>query len=157
MGTTFGISHVAVGVSDMDRSLAFYRDLLGLRVTLDSTERIESRSGKGNRRRAVYLRAGDGPHDFFIVLDQQLDREPFGTPPRLFQLGTHHFSFWIDDLEDKVVAAQRGGYEVVVIPTRSNPAAYGEPDDAVPVLTTILKDPDGNLIQLDQRLTAVTS
>lgn len=161
MGTTFGISHVAVGVSDMDRSLAFYRDLLGLRVTLDTTERIESRSGKGNRRRAVYLRAGGegggSPHDFFIVLDQQLDREPFGTPPRLFQLGTHHFSFWIDDVEDRAVAAQKAGYEVMVVPTRSTPAAYGEADDAVPVMTTILKDPDGNLVQLDQRLAAVTS
>ena len=149
---TFGISHVAIGVSDMDRALAFYRDLLGLRVTLDTTERIESRSGKGNRRRAVYLREAEGPHEFFIVLDQQLDREPFGTPARLFQLGTHHFSFWIDDLEDKVVAAERAGFEVVVIPTRSTPAAYGEPDDAARVLTTILRDPDGNLVQLDQRL-----
>ena len=28
-----GISHVAVGVSDMDRALVFYRDIIGLRVT----------------------------------------------------------------------------------------------------------------------------
>jgi catechol 2,3-dioxygenase-like lactoylglutathione lyase family enzyme len=151
---TLGISHVAVGVSDMDRALAFYRDLIGLRVTLDTTERIESRSGKGNRRRAVYLRANEGPHEFFIVLDQQLDREPFGTPPRLFQLGTHHFSFWVDDLEDKVLAAGQAGFEVFVIPTRSTPAAYGEAGDAQRVMTTILRDGDGNLVQLDQRLPA---
>jgi catechol 2,3-dioxygenase-like lactoylglutathione lyase family enzyme len=96
-----GLSHVAVGVSDMERALVFYRDLIGLRVTLDT---VEGGFGGGlvgvNRRRAVYLRAADGPDAFFIVLDQQLDREPFGSPPRILQLGTHHFSFWVDNLEE---------------------------------------------------------
>ena len=30
-----GTSHIAIGVSNMERSLGFYRDLLGLKVTLD--------------------------------------------------------------------------------------------------------------------------
>ena len=30
-----GVSHTSFSVTDMDRSLAFYRDLLGMRVTLD--------------------------------------------------------------------------------------------------------------------------
>src|SRR5262249_26453891 len=62
-----GVSHVAVGVSDMDRALVFYRDIVGLRVTLDT---VEGGTGDGllgaNRRRAVYLRAADGPDAFFI-------------------------------------------------------------------------------------------
>src|SRR3954464_782927 len=86
-----GVSHVAVGVSDMDRALVFYRDIIGLRVTLDT---VEGGTGDGllgaNRRRAVYLRAADGPDAFFIVLDQPLDRAPFGSPPKILQLGTHH-------------------------------------------------------------------
>ncbi len=32
------ISHVAVGVSDMEQLLPFYRDLLGLKVSLDTAE-----------------------------------------------------------------------------------------------------------------------
>ena len=40
-----GISHVALGVSDMDRSLPFYRDLLGLEVMLDAVETV----GRGKR------------------------------------------------------------------------------------------------------------
>lgn len=145
---------MAVGVSDMDRALEFYRDLLGLRVTLDTEEQIEGRGGQIHRRRAVYLRANDGPHEFFIVLDQQLDRDPFGNPPRLFQLGTHHFSFWVDDLEDKVRRAEAAGFTAVMAPMASTPAAYGESDDAQRVLTTILRDGDGNPVQLDQRLPA---
>src|SRR5208282_1443773 len=46
-----GISHVAIGVSDMVRSLPFYRDLLGLEVMLDTEEKI----GSGSRH-AVYMR-----------------------------------------------------------------------------------------------------
>jgi len=34
------VSHIAIGVRDMDRSLGFYRDLLGLKVCLDTMENI---------------------------------------------------------------------------------------------------------------------
>jgi len=33
-----GISHIAVCVRDMDKSLTFYRDLLGMKVTKDEIE-----------------------------------------------------------------------------------------------------------------------
>src|SRR5262245_36141454 len=113
-----GASHVAVGVSDMERALVFYRDLVGLRVTLDT---IEGGEGDGmigaNRRRAVYLRNEDGPHAFFVVLDQQLDREPFGSPPRILQLGTHHFSFWMDDVQDTFDRMVAEGFRPILRPT----------------------------------------
>ena len=35
-----GVSHVAIGVSDMDRALKFYRDVLGLKVALDAQETL---------------------------------------------------------------------------------------------------------------------
>jgi catechol 2,3-dioxygenase-like lactoylglutathione lyase family enzyme len=48
-----GISHVAVGVRDMDRSVAFYRDVLGLRVGFDDIEVMgdgdAARSGRQRR------------------------------------------------------------------------------------------------------------
>ncbi len=148
-----GVSHVAVGVSDMDRALVFYRDLIGLRVTLDTVEGGAGDDMVGvNRRRAVYLRAADGPHQSFIVLDQQLDREPFGTPPRILQLGTHHFSFWVDDLQamfDRIVAE---GFRAIIRPTEADALAYGESAGSGRVLTAIVKDQDGNPVQLDQRL-----
>ena len=34
-----GISHIAIGVRDMEKSLPFYRDVLGLRVVEDEVER----------------------------------------------------------------------------------------------------------------------
>jgi catechol 2,3-dioxygenase-like lactoylglutathione lyase family enzyme len=147
-----GISHVAVGVSDMERALVFYRDIIGLRVTLDTIERAFGKNPDAYRRRAVYLRAEDGPHEFFIVLDQQLDQAPFGSPPRILQLGTHHFSFWVDDLEEKFERLVAENFRVVVSPSPADAVAYGEAEGSGRVLTAIVKDQDGNPVQLDQRL-----
>jgi catechol 2,3-dioxygenase-like lactoylglutathione lyase family enzyme len=147
-----GISHVAVGVSDMERALVFYRDIIGLRVTLDTIEQAFGKNPDAYRRRAVYLRNADGPHEFFIVLDQQLDQQPFGSPPRILQLGTHHFSFWVDDLEAKFQRLVAENFRVVVSPTPADAEAYGEPKGSGRVLTAIVKDQDGNPVQLDQRL-----
>jgi len=148
-----GVSHVAVGVSDMERALVFYRDIIGLRVTLDA---VEGGDGGGlvgaNRRRAVYLRTDDGPHAFFIVLDQQLDREPFGTPPRILQLGTHHFSLWVDNLQEIFERMVAEGFRPIVRPTETDSLAYGETSGSGRVLTALVKDQDGNPVQLDQRL-----
>lgn len=150
-----GVSHVAVGVADMDRALEFYRDLIGLEVNLDTIEGAFGGDPAAYRRRAVYLRAaggGDDLHQFFIVLDQQLDRPPFGSPPRILQLGTHHFSFWVDDLEDRFDRIVAAGFRVIIGPTPADAAAYGEPAGSGRVLTAIVKDADGNPVQLDQRL-----
>ena len=35
-------SHIAIGVSNMERSLKFYRDLLGLKVTLDDSKETQA-------------------------------------------------------------------------------------------------------------------
>jgi catechol 2,3-dioxygenase-like lactoylglutathione lyase family enzyme len=148
-----GASHVAVGVSDMERALVFYRDVIGLRVTLDTVEGgAGDRLVGADRRRAVYLRAADGPDAFFIVLDQQLDREAFGSPPRIGQLGTHHFSFWVDDLQETFDAMVANGFRPIIRPTEADALAYGEPAGSGRVLTAIIKDQDGNPVQLDQRL-----
>lgn len=152
-----GISHVAVGVSDMDRALVFYRDIIGLRVTLDTVEGAFGGDPSAYRRRAVYLRSDDGPTASFVVLDQQLDREPFGTPPRILQLGTHHFSFWVDDLERTFERLVGEGFRVVIGPTEADAVAYGEAAGSGRVLTAVVKDPDGNPVQLDQRLPPVMS
>ena len=147
-----GASHVAVGVSDMEQALVFYRDLIGLRVTLDTVEGGVDGLVGANRRRAVYLRAADGPDASFIVLDQQLDREPFGTPPRILQLGTHHFSFWVDDVQETFERIVANGFRPIIRPTEADALAYGEPAGSGRVLTAIIKDQDGNPVQLDQRL-----
>ena len=138
-----GISHVAIGVSDMARSLAFYRDLLGLEVMLDTEEKV----GSGSRH-AVYLRWGkDGG---FLVLSQTLGREPSGKPLRLHQVGLHHFAFGVEDLEKRVEKLKSEGVKILVPPYAADTVAYGEKGGGK-VLTCLFEDPDGTILQFDQR------
>lgn len=151
---TRGISHVAVGVSDMDASLEFYRDLLGLDVSLDTIEGAFTGDANAYRRRAVYLRANSDPGDSFVVLDQLLDEPPRGRPPRILDLGTHHFSFWVDDVRAVFEQAVACGHRAILRPTEADAEAYGEAPGSARFLTAILKDPDGNPVQLDERTPA---
>src|SRR5271170_2579995 len=101
-----GISHVAIGVSVMERSLRFYRDLLGLTVNLDKEEPVRGSERlfadpAQNHRRAVYLKWADGPDAGFVVLSQK-PGEPSGRPIKIDQLGIHHFAFWVSDLRERV-------------------------------------------------------
>jgi catechol 2,3-dioxygenase-like lactoylglutathione lyase family enzyme len=145
------ISHVAVGVRDMECSLRFYRDAIGLRVKLDTIEELPGFGGaEARKRRAVYLGWSEGPHESFVVLDQPLDVEPVGEPARLFQTGLHHFAFWVDDIDAIVARVRAAGSEVLFEPAAGDTLAWGEPPGGV-IRSTFLRDPDGNYVQLDQR------
>lgn len=138
-----GISHLAIGVSDMDRSLPFYRDLLGLEVMLDAEEKV----GQGSRR-AVYMKWGnDGG---FLVLSQTLGREPSGKPLKLHQVGMHHFAFLVDDLRARLDKLAAAGVKIIIPPYEADSAAYGE-RKGNKVLTCLFEDPDGTILQFDQR------
>ena len=147
-------SHIAIGVSNMERALRFYRDLLGLRVTLDDPQEnpggILSRVSDTQRtRHGVYLRWEDGPDATFIVLSE--NRPTSGEPLKLNQVGLHHFAFWVDDLQETYEKVKAAGVPVVLPPTVFDTVAYGEPAGGK-VMTTLFKDPDGTVIQLDQRV-----
>jgi catechol 2,3-dioxygenase-like lactoylglutathione lyase family enzyme len=152
--TIQAVSHIAVGVRDMDVALGFYRDVLGLRVTADKVEEFPQGPGQEPaKRRAVYLRWLDGPHASFIVLDQQITHDITGEPAELFQMGCHHFAFWVDDL-DAMMARVRDAGVTVIMGGGDGPGAdttmYGEPPGGF-VRSVFLRDPEGNYVQLDQR------
>jgi catechol 2,3-dioxygenase-like lactoylglutathione lyase family enzyme len=150
-----GISHVAIGISDMERSLRFYRDLLGLTVTLDKEEPVRGSERlfadpAQNRRRAVYLKWAEGTEAGFVVLSQK-PGEPSGRPIKIDQLGIHHFSFWVNDLRERVERLKSAGVKILVGPYESDSIAYGEAAGKK-VLTCLFEDPDGIILQFDQRL-----
>jgi len=147
-----GISHVAIGVTDMERSLTFYRDVVGLRVRADQTKALPSEGARlARRRRAVYLCFSEGPDESFIVLDRQLTVAPYGESARLFQVGVHHFAFWVDDLDAAVERARAAGFEIAFEPMNADSQTLGEPAGGE-IRSSLISDPDGNFVQLDQRL-----
>src|SRR5260370_4629850 len=125
------VSHIAIGVSDMDRALHFYRDLLGLRVTLDTMERIGGMTTlfanpQKGQRRAVYMRFEDGPHASFIVLSQN-PGEAIGHPLKVDQVGLHHFSFWVDDLRERLEKLKAAAGKTLPPPTEIETGTYCRP------------------------------
>jgi lactoylglutathione lyase len=150
-----GISHVAIGVREMERSLRFYRDLLGLEVRSDEMQPIAGMptlyaKPETGKRRAVNLRYGKGSDRGFLVLSER----PGGTPGeaiKLDEVGISHFSWWVDDLRalhDKLKAA---GVKILVPPSEVDPAGFGE-TSTHKYLTCLFEDPDGVILQLDQRV-----
>jgi catechol 2,3-dioxygenase-like lactoylglutathione lyase family enzyme len=146
------ISHIAIGVRDMDASLPFWTDVVGLHVSLDATEEF-TMAGKLTRRRGVYLREKEGPNEPFIVLDEGLTTPYEGEPTPLFQIGVHHFGFWVDNLDAIADRARAAGVTIVTEPSQAgvDTPAYGEPSGGR-VRSMFVRDPDGNTVQFDQRV-----
>jgi catechol 2,3-dioxygenase-like lactoylglutathione lyase family enzyme len=105
------------------------------------------------RRRGVYLREREGPDEPFVVLDQQLSRPPDGSPKPLFQVGIHHFGFWVDDIDSIHDRAKAAGVTVLTEPSErgADSTTYGEPPGRL-VRAMFVNDPDGNVVQFDQRV-----
>jgi catechol 2,3-dioxygenase-like lactoylglutathione lyase family enzyme len=141
------VSHVAIGVHDMESSLLFYRDLLGMTVAGDKVEA----SHLSGRRRAVFLQWGD-PAGSFIVLDESLDKERVGTPPDLFEIGVHHFGFWGTNVEGLIEKIKGSPYEIVYESEIGNGTQMFGEDPNSEIKSLIVKDPDGNCVQIDERL-----
>jgi catechol 2,3-dioxygenase-like lactoylglutathione lyase family enzyme len=145
------VSHIAVGVRDMERALRFYRDVIGLRVTSDRLQKFTSfTTGLPVSRRGVFLRWRDGPDESFVVLDQLLPEPAPGKARELFDPGTHHFSFWVDSVDEVVERARAGGFPVIY-PHVADSEDYGEPRGGR-VKSVFLQDADGNFVQVDQRV-----
>ncbi len=145
------VSHIAIGVRDMERSLPFWTDVVGLHVSLDAIEEFTV-EGEVIRRRGVYLREREGPDASFVVLDEQLTKPKEGEPKPLWQIGVHHFGFWVDNLDEIAERARAAGVSIIAGPSEqgADTATYGEPPGGF-VRGMFVRDPDGNVVQFDQR------
>ena len=145
-----GIDHTAIVVSDTDKSLEFYRDLLGMRVAGESenygVEQEHLNQVFGARLRITGLRSEKGPG---IELLEYL------TPPGGRDLPEcakpNDVVFWRTDLEvdslDEFASLLKG--------SRTKLISAGVIDLSGPgvgsVRGFIVRDPDGHALQLEQR------
>jgi len=145
-----GFFHGGIAVSDMDRSLAFYRDALGLEVhfdvVLDAVDYVREVLGVEMRdARLVYLRV-PGSDGVFVELVEYHGTDGRPIIPRAWDPGTGHLCFHVADataLHARVVAmgfrARSPAVATIPVgPNKGGRAAY-------------LLDPDGYHIELFQR------
>jgi catechol 2,3-dioxygenase-like lactoylglutathione lyase family enzyme len=146
----------ALTVSDLDRALRFYRDLLGFTVAAELPAEAERErwdpyheqvSGvAGAQIRVVYLAAPDGKTHLELIEYVRPKKEPaqrrsFATP------GTSIVALAVRDSAAAVARLREAGVEVV-----ADPVHYRS-DDGVESYTTYLYDPDGNALCLFEVLT----
>lgn len=143
-----GVSHIAVCVRDLDRSLAFYRDILGMRVDFDEVQ--DTTTGglpsvyKNARktRRTVHVRYGPGQTAPSLVLTSHPGEDSDGTPIKLDQVGISHLSFTVSDVKALAEELVSKGVEMAA-PLE----AFTAPDGRVSSIFVF--DPDGILLQFD--------
>lgn len=102
------IHHVGVTVAQLERSLAFYRDLLGFRVIgVSDGEDVGSIIGvRGARARMADLEAGNG-QVLEVTEYEPPSRGKPGTGPNA--AGSCHLSFQVADLRSALARLARAG------------------------------------------------
>lgn len=139
---------MGIVVSDMERSLKFYRNLLGLKVVKDFSEKgdyIDSILGlSGVNLRMVKLVTDDGS---MIELLQYLSHP--NQPPiksEICDLGCSHVAFAVDNLYEEYKRLSENGIKF-------NCSPYISPDGYAKV--TFCHDPDGISIELVEVLSSI--
>ena len=146
------IMHVGVTVSDLDRSIAFYRDVVGLtyvgQLTMEggTTERLFGR--KGSIARVGYLNGGQDVHCPPLELIQFTSHEAEKQDADLFRTSISEICFASDDLWKEYDRMKALGVEFL-----SEPQEFDFTKDGFgKSLAIYFKDPDGIIMEMMQAL-----
>ncbi len=143
-----GVSHIAICVRDLDESLKFYRDILGMRVTLDQVQ--DTTTGglphvykhARRTRRTVHVHYGEGDTKPSLVLTNHPGDQADGEPIKLDQVGISHISFTVTDVKTLAEELTSKGVQLAG-PMDSFANSQGG------VSSIFVYDPDGILVQFD--------
>lgn len=142
--TATRLHHVAVEVSDLDRSLEFYRKYLGMRLT----ERHEASEIPQIPVALVFVRLHSNHHDMVLVHDPH---KTYTKPnPKEGPAGIHHYAFEFPDRESWLQQLERAkamGVEVVrgpVVHSAYHPRGEGSWGESE---SFYVLDPDGHRVE----------
>ena len=141
------LDHVAVTVSDMERSLRFYRDQLGMLMA--SSHVLEGPSisrmvGKAQvRMRVVRLVC---PETSGVQIDLQQYLEPRGkqSDSHLGDIANSHLCIEVRDIDKAYARLQAAGVEFISAPVEFDLEAEGK------IGCAFLLDPDGYVLELTE-------
>ena len=134
------MNHTGFVVRDLGKAEAFYRDVLGLKVTARRVRQgapISQIVGyEGAHLSIVIMSLGDG-HDLELIQYVNPPAEERPTEERGV-LGATHLAFIVDDIQGTFQALVSGGAKKLNPPTEVEPGKTA----------CYLQDPDGNWIEL---------
>jgi catechol 2,3-dioxygenase-like lactoylglutathione lyase family enzyme len=148
--TVTRIDHVGITVSDVDRALGFYRDLLGLRVIAASTvaeAEVAELLGLDSpvQLRIADLDSGDGR---IIELLEYVQPRGRRIAFESSDVATAHIAFTVDDLAAVRERLLDAGATIV----SRRPITISEPGGSFDgAICLYVRDPDGVILELVQR------
>jgi glyoxylase I family protein len=138
------LSHIGICVSELERSVRFYRDILGFeelsRLQVKGPEAARLLNIDGGELQAVYLQR-DGTR-IELLYYPVAGHERAATPRPMNRLGFTHLSLRVADL-DSIAAAMVQGGGINLTETRVDNAAWRSK-------AVFVTDPDGLRIELIQ-------
>jgi len=145
-----GTHHTGFVVSDMDKAIRFYRDVLGMDEARDPVVReatgpaISRIVGYADAKlRAAKLRTENDEHLLELV---EYVNPPAGgpvSPTRRNDVGASHFGLVVDDIAGLHAKLVENGVRIAEVPSS------GSSDDDLPEQKAYyVEDPDGNWVEL---------
>lgn len=128
--------HLVVGVTDMDRSLAFYRDVLGMEVVFETLISGEPFDAVLHATRKQEGRVVGGLLGGLMIELISLGVAPPDHKPRRAITGIHNLSLSVPDLDDAHRRITAAGY-----------TPDQEPFEIGGVRMFFVKDPDGTPVE----------
>ncbi len=146
------VHHVAINVSDLERSVAFYRDALGFRKVLDmhadkpSNARLLRLPAKGFNLHSIMMVQGSSTVGQIELIQVKPLRDELTPSKRPDDLG-----FWLVSFEVKGEPLK----DVVERLRAMNVNFFSDIEEMdlegyAPIKAVIFEDPDGNLLELVQ-------
>ena len=144
------VDHINIVVSDMDRSVRFYRDLLGLEVTREAHlegDWIESIVGlKDVHADVVYLEPEGGGMRIELLRYHSPQGQALPANAQPNTVGLRHIAFRVTDIQAVCERLQKAGVELIGSPVKV-PGKVVKHDAGDKVLC-YFRDPDGVLLEL---------
>ena len=148
-----GVSHIAVCVADLEKSLEFYRDILGLTVKMHTTQEMARRPGaesaemydrprKSRTVANIWFDDPDSPQPFLVLTSHPGDQVE-GEPIKLDHKGISHISFEVEDVQAYAQELIANG-----VPLAGTLDDFT--DSSGKIRTFFVYDPDGILVQFDE-------
>ena len=144
------IDHINIVVSDLDRSLRFYTELLGFRKTKEAhleggwIDRIVGLHGV--KARAVFIVAPAGEPRIELLAYEQPIGQAAVANSRANTAGLRHIALRVDDMASTVARLRAAGVTLFSEPVRV-PAGVVQHDAGEKTLVYFL-DPDGVILEL---------
>jgi len=143
-----GIHHTSLVVSDMEQSLRFYRDLLGMTVAIDtkmSGEMLDKEVAlKGAHLRLAELNPGSGTPYLELLQYYSPPGKPFPRDARCCDVGMPHVALIVADIQGAYNRLTQQGVKFTAPPQFVDAGAFRG------CRTAYCYDPDGIVVELWQ-------